>query len=484
MNHSSPQEKSNPTHRPRNGLFIFHRDLRILDNVGLTAASKDCDRLYTAFIFTPEQVSGANHYKSKNAVQFMIESLIDLAENIGKKGGDLITLYGDKTKILVNLIQTLKIDALYFNRDYTPYARERDEGVVKLCERAEIECKMFDDYYLCVPGSIKNGQGGFYHKFTPFYETVIDTLSKHAMSSPSLTYPKNLTASSSSAIPHRIKLADALPIFVGKVNENLVVRGGRANALVQLRGAIGSHAHYADTRDIMANETTQMSAAIKFGCISIREIYNGFRKKYNIHHELIRQLIWRDFFAHLLYGYPETLTKMYSPKFGRIHWKTKGDWLDQWKTGNTGFPLVDAAMRQLNQTGYMHNRGRMVVANFLVKTLTLDWREGERHFAQHLTDYDVASNSGNWQSIVGGGVYASAWFRDMNPWIQSAKYDKDARYIKRWVPELADVIPRDIHRWNVACLDAKYKTVDYAHPIVDYSKQKEHFFALYRKYVS
>ena len=151
------------------------------------------------------------------------------------------------------------------------------------------------------------------------------------------------------------------------------------------------------------------------------------------------------------------------------------------ETGQTGFPAVDASMRQLNATGYMHNRGRMLVANFLVKTLLLDWREGEKYFAQMLVDYDVASNSGNWQAIVGGGVYASAWFRTMSPWIQSAKFDPKCEFVKTWIPELRDVPERDIHKWNLVCDKPEYKDHAYPKPICDFTKQGEKMMQLYRK---
>jgi deoxyribodipyrimidine photo-lyase len=157
--------------------------------------------------------------------------------------------------------------------------------------------------------------------------------------------------------------------------------------------------------------------------------------------------------------------------------------LDRWKTGNTGFPVVDACMRQLNTTGYMHNRGRMIVAQFLVKTLLIDWREGERYFAQQLTDYDVASNYGNWASIVGGGAYSMPYFRVMNPWIQSEKFDRDTKYIRKWVPELKDVESKDIHKWSTAYKNAKYKDINYPAPMVDYHEQKEKALDLYNKYL-
>jgi deoxyribodipyrimidine photo-lyase len=340
---------------------------------------------------------------------------------------------------------------------------------------------MSADYCLHAPGSILNGQKRAFHKFTPFYEAALDL---------SVDAPKRaiqlsaLSKTTGKRLSHKIGLDEAKHVFVGnRGNAQLAVHGGRPEGLKQLSKALRDQHDYAKTRDYMAHETSMLSAHLKFGTVSVREVYHTFLRKYGKHHELLRQLIWRDFFVHLLFFYPENLEHMYSKQYERIRWSTSTSDLEAWKSGHTGFPLVDAAMRQLNATGYMHNRGRMLVANFLVKTLLLDWREGERYFAQKLTDYDVGSNLGNWQSIVGGGAYAGAWFRDMNPWIQSKKFDPDAAYIKKWVPELTDVPAKDIHRWNVVYQD-KYKgKTAYPSTIVDYSEQKKKFFELYRKYL-
>jgi deoxyribodipyrimidine photo-lyase len=169
----------------------------------------------------------------------------------------------------------------------------------------------------------------------------------------------------------------------------------------------------------------------------------------------------------------------YQQKYKSIHWSNSEKNFELWKKGKTGFPVVDAGMRQLNETGYMHNRCRMVVANFLIKTLLIDWRKGEQYFAQKLTDYDPASNNGNWQSISATGVDMKPYFRDMNPWIQSVKFDKNAEYIKKWVPELKDVEPRDIHKWYDSYSKPEYKNV-YIKPIVDYDDQKKEMLKMYK----
>ena len=467
-----------------NGLFLFHRDLRIYDNVGLREASKDCYKLYTAFIFTPEQVSKANPFKSTNSIQFMIESLESLVHQISSHEGNLILMYGPTTSMIKHLLQTLDIQCLYFNRDYTPYAIKRDQSLKDLCAKLGIGCKMFEDYYVREPGTIRNQSDGFFHKFTPFYEKMIsaDEFSKIAKVSNSSSIPKNFAKKSSSAkLDYLVTLAEIEDRFIKKKSPDILVKGGREAGLKQLHVALKALNHYGETRDIMSLDTSHLSAYLKYGCVSIREAFWGFYKKYGKNNEFLRQLIWRDFFAHILFGYPKTLTEMHSPKFDDIKWSKNEKWLHAWKMGKTGFPAVDASMRQLNATGYMHNRGRMLVANFLVKVLLLDWREGEKYFAQLLVDYDVASNSGNWQAIVGGGVYASAWFRTMSPWIQSAKFDHESLFVKTWILELRDVPARDIHKWNLVCDKPEYKDHAYPKPICDFTKQGEKMMQLYRK---
>jgi deoxyribodipyrimidine photo-lyase len=259
---------------------------------------------------------------------------------------------------------------------------------------------------------------------------------------------------------HTISLKDAKNQFV-KPNVGILVHGGRKNAQEKLKNALQVQDKYDSSRDFFTYKTTHLSAYIKFGCVSIREVYHAFKKKFGLHHGLIRELIWREFFAHVLYCYPEVVGQSYQPKYRSLNWSQNKVNIEKWKNGMTGYPIVDACMREMNATGYMHNRGRMTTASFLIKILLLDWRIGEQYFAQKLTDYDIASNNGNWQGISGTGVDMKPYFRDMNPWIQSYKYDIDAEYIKKWVPELKTVIPADIHKWNETYNDSKYKYIVY-----------------------
>jgi len=269
--------------------------------------------------------------------------------------------------------------------------------------------------------------------------------------------------------------------YVGGTDTDIWVKGSRTAGLVRLKMALKSHSHYSRDRDNLAYETSGLSAYIKFGCISIREVYHAFVKTYGRSSGIVRELIWREFFAHVLYGFPKALDGYV---YKRVSWRRSKSDFEKWKHGQTGFPVVDACMRQMNHTGFMHNRGRMIVANFLVKTLLIDWKWGERYFAQMLTDYDVASNNGNWQSISGTGVDQKPYFRDMNPWIQSAKFDTDAVFIKRWVPELYNVPAKEIHKWDFYCEDTKHRSVQYPKPMVSYVEQKAEMMDMYKSATS
>jgi deoxyribodipyrimidine photo-lyase len=325
------------------------------------------------------------------------------------------------------------------------------------------------------PGTIVTGtNGNAYKKYTPFYLRVIHTNPKD----PSLKKIKNF-AGATLALKNKITLSDAMSKLVSE-NPNKLVNGGRTNAINFLKTALRNQKHYDEKRDFFVEKTTFLSAYIKFGCVSIREVYSAVKRVFGLKHGIIRELLWREFFAHVLYAYPEVVGKSYQEKYRHLHWSNSASQLEKWKKGQTGFPLVDACMRQLNTTGYMHNRGRMTVASFLVKTLLIDWRQGEKYFAQQLTDYDIASNNGNWQGISSTGVDMKPYYRDMNPWIQGAKFDKNAEFIKKWVPELGDVDPRDIHKWSNAWDDPKYKDVKYPKPIVDYDEQKEKMMDMYK----
>lgn len=451
-----------------NGLFIFRRDLRIIDNNGLNFLSELCNNIYTIFIFTPEQVGSGNKYKSDNAVQFMIESLENLSSEIRKQGGHLHTFYGKNNKVIADCIKAWDINIVAFNLDITPYARERDDDIVKMCQRMKIFVTYDHDYYLTEPGSILNQSGESYVKFTPYYETA----RKLKVEKP-VTKKLHLK-SSEGHIPNKISLEQAMKKFVGKENPDILVHGGRTEALKQIRIAAKNIKHYAQTRDELLKPTSQLSAFIKFGNVSIREVYYAFKSN----HAFIRQLYWREFYSQVLYDHPYVLGHSLNRKYDKIKWHDNKRLFDAWCKGITGIPIVDASQRQLLQTAWTHNRGRMISSSILIKILLIDWREGERFYAQHLVDYDVANNSGGWQWSSGGGSDSNPYFRYFNPYTQSKEHDPKCEYIKRWIPELRSVDPDDIHNWDTAW--EKHKDCGYPKPIVDYKEQREKSIKMYK----
>lgn len=458
-----------------NGLFIFRRDLRIIDNTGLIQLSKQCKTIYCCFIFTPEQVGKNNEYRSSNSIQFMIESLKELRGDIRNNGGELYFYYGNNATIIKRILNQNKIQAVGYNKDCTPYAVSRDKEIAELCKKESAECFEFSDYYLFEPGTIQTGQGGYYKKYTPFYDEAM----RHKIEKSNMTY--KISNISKKTFADTITIDRALDTFVSNINDDILVHGGRTEGIRRLKGATREQNQYDDKRDTLTYKTTFLSAYIKFGCVSIREVYESFFKAYGKKCGLIRELIWREFFASVIYGFPEVVGHSYQPRYKKLQWANNISQFNKWKTGMTGYPIVDAGMRQLNKTGYMHNRLRMMTASFLIKVLLIDWRWGEKYFAQHLTDCDIASNNGNWQGISGTGVDMKPYFRDMNPYIQSAKFDKNAEFIKEWVPELVQVLPKDLHKWNEKWDKPEYKDIDYPKPMVDYYEQKQKMLDMYTR---
>lgn len=454
------------THKYENGLFIYRRDFRVVDNIGLNTANSICKHIYPIFIFTPEQVTDENKYKSNNAVQFMIESLQDLMTQTNEH---LQCFYGDNNKIISYLIEKLNINIVISNADYTPYAIKRDTEIVKLCSSMGIPTIYEHDYYLQPPGTILNGQGETYQKFTPFYNACL----RHNVNSPT---PKSKIrfASSNSKLENTITLNNAMKEFT-TANVDILVNGGRKQALKQLKQSTINIKNYVKTRDELSKPSSLLSAYIKFGCVSIREIY----KLFHSNESFIRQLYWKDFYANILYSFPYVLGHALKPKYDKIKWHKNSKWFKKWCDGETGFPLVDAGMRQMNKTGYMENRARLIVMSFLVKTLLIDWREGETYFATKLTDYDPASNNGNIQWISGSGADSQQYMRIFSPFRQQEDHDANCEYIKRWIPELETLEPTIIHNWDTEY--ANHKDIKYPKPICDFSEQRKKAIDMYMK---
>ena len=449
-------------------IFIFRRDLRIEDNLGLLYACKHSKYILPIFIFTPEQIK-KNSFKSDNAVQFMIESLKDLNKLLNNK---LKLYYGKQKDIIEKLLKKDKdIDGVVFNTDYTPYAIKRDTNIAKVCKKLKRKCLASHDYLLHKIGKFLKEDGTPYKVYTPFFKMA----SKFKVDKPKKNRCKNYK--NSDKIKESIDFKDTDGFY--KKNKNILVKGGRTNAL-KILNKLDDYSHYNSKRNDLTYETTQLSAYIKFGNVSIREVYHKLKSQVSSNNQLFKQLYWREFYYYIAFYFP-IFGKSMKPKYDKIKWKTNSSIFKKWCEGKTGYPVVDAGMREMNETGYMHNRSRLITSNFLVKLCLISWEKGEKYFAKKLTDYDPSVNNGNWQWTSGSGADSQPYFRIMNPWTQSEKFDKDAEYIKKWVPELKDIEPKHIHNWEK--FHNQYD-INYPKPIIDYKLSRKETLDTYKKYLN
>jgi deoxyribodipyrimidine photo-lyase len=399
----------------------------------------------------------------------MIESLEDLASQISKAGGHLYTFFGHNDKVVADCIKSWDINLVCFNLDITPYAKERDAKIIKLCEHLKTYVMYDYDYYLCNPNEILNTSGQAYLKFTPYYETA----RKKKVEKPAKMRKLHLKRSEAH-IPNKISLEQAMKKFVGKENPDILVHGGRTEAIKILRTALKTQSHYSKTHNNLDKPTSHLSAYINFGNLSIREIYYAFKSNT----EFIRQLYWGSFYANVLYNHPQIIHKSLKPKYDNIKWNHNEGWFKKWCRSETGFPIVDSCMQELNTTGYLHGRGRLIVASFLVKTMLINYKKGEQYFANNLTDYNITNNLNNWMWITGNGASSQEYFKIFNPWTQGLEHDPDAEYIKKWLPQLKDVPAKAIHNWYKEW--ENYKDTGYGKPILDYDEQKEKALKMYK----
>jgi deoxyribodipyrimidine photo-lyase len=426
-------------------IFIFHRDLRTEDNKALHALIQligKGNKIVPIFIFNPKQIYAKNNpYFSNNAVQFMIESLMSL-----QKRCHLNYFEGDDLTVIESLHKKYRIKNIAYNSDYTPFARKRDADIAAWCQKNGINVVTAEDYTLLPMGTVKNNSGQPYKVFTPFYKNVL-----------SKKIPDPLH--SSIKFDQTLNLPGEKQIYIYKYyehNPNIAVNGGRDEALKRLSLAKSNAKSYDKTRDYPGlDSTTKLSAYIKFGCISIREVHHAFLQNKG----LIRELIWREFYANIMYHFPHVIGQSFKNKYDRIKWSENREWFEKWCKGQTGFPLVDAGMKQLNETGWMHNRVRMIVAMFLTKDLLIDWRWGEKYFATKLVDYDPASNNGGWQWSASTGTDAQPYFRIFSPELQLKKYDKNLEYVKRWNPGYKDIPPMIDHKERAQIAIKTFRTI-------------------------
>ncbi|NQV29935.1 MAG: deoxyribodipyrimidine photo-lyase [Candidatus Marinimicrobia bacterium] len=414
-------------------IFLFRRDLRLQDNRGLNQALQESEEVIPVFNFDPRQTAKHNYF-SKPGFQFLRASLLDLDQHLNDHASGIHILEGLSHASVLAYAQASHAQAVYVNRDYTPFSFERDRQLQVSLAAKGIDFHSVDDALLLPPEFGTKHDGTPYTVFTPFF--------RHASTLPPLPVQ---------GLPDHGRFAaeqvdsKVLNLLERRNTENEVTPGRRgAVAILESLASLGT---YDLTRDIPSLAgTSRLSVHLKFGTCSVREVYYQVADTLGFNHSLIRQLYWRDFYTHIAFYFPSVFGHAFKQKYDLIPWRTNAEDFQRWKEGTTGYPIVDAGMRELLATGFMHNRVRMIVASFLTKQLLIDWKMGERFFAQHLLDYDPCVNNGNWQWSASTGCDAQPYFRIFNPWIQQKKFDPQAVYIKKWVPELAAIPSKQIHR--------------------------------------
>jgi len=414
----------------KKAVFIFRRDLRLEDNLGLITALRESETVIPLFIFDDRQINKEeNKFFSQPAFYFMLNSLTELDTTLQKLNSRLYLFQSKPEVIISKLIKDDGIDAVYVNKDYTPFARKRDGDIKDCCDKEKISFYRFDDVALSPLENIRTGQDKIYTVFTPFMRKAM----QGEVAEPQKNNYKNYYSAKLNTNTVDLKNYQ-LP-----KDPNYLLHGGRKEGLRILKDhqyLIG----YKDRRNLPADTsgTSKLSAHHKFGTVSIRESYRSAKENVGTHSPFVTELYWRDFYFYIAYHFPTIFKKSFLPWAKNLKWINDKKQFTAWCEGRTGVPMVDAGMRELNHTAWMHNRSRMIVASYLTKNLLINWQWGEKYFAQKLIDYDPSQNNGGWQWSASTGADQRP-LRIFNPYTQAVNYDKDAEYIKKWVPELKDV---------------------------------------------
>lgn len=425
-------------------IFWFRRDLRLDDNVGFYEALKGEHPVLPIFIFDSEILNKLPEDDAR--VTFIHKTLQDMRQTLQDEHESSIAIYHGKPKdIFKTLLKEFKIHTVYTNHDYEPYAKERDEEIkTLLLDKNDVSFKTFKDQVIFEKDEVVKKDGDPYVVYTPYMRTwkeKFKTIDLEIFYTNS--YLNNLVEHS--RLPN-LSLSD-----IGfKTSKQEIADYEVTPTLIQ---------QYEDTRNFPAKDaTSRLGPHLRFGTVSIRKM---IKKAIAENNEIFwQELIWREFFMQILWHYPRTKDESFKTKYDRIEWRNNEEEFKKWCEGQTGYPLVDAGMRQLNETGFMHNRVRMLVGSFLCKHLLIDWRWGEAYFAEKLHDYEMASNVGNWQWVAGSGVDAAPYFRIFNPTTQIDKFDKDRKYIKKYVPE--------------------FESDDYVERMVDHKEARERCLETYK----
>ena len=475
------------------GLVWFRRDLRISDNAALTAALRDCKEVWCVFIFDPAIL--ASLPASDRRVEFIHQCVTaldaSLREVSGVASAGLIVLHEDAPKAIARLASELNVSTVFAANDYEPYARERDQTVLQLLSGAGITFTRVKDHVIFEEREIVTQTGRPYTVFTPYLNSWL----KHLESIGSSLVPPAPPWGGLAPVPAALSPRVPALAELGFERTNLAdlgLHGSEAAASALLDGFVQRIQHYDQARNYPAVKgPSYLGVHLRFGTVSIRGLValalERKRRGDNGAAVWLSELCWRDFYFQILANFPQVVDSAFKPAYDRIVWDSDEAAelrFTAWCQGQTGYPLVDAAMAQINQTGYMHNRLRMVAGSFLVKQLGLDWRWGERYFAEKLNDFDLSANNGGWQWVSSSGCDAQPYFRIFNPLLQSEKFDPGGNFIKRYLPALARVPDKWIHApWTAKgdVLQAAGVTlgVDYPHPIVDHPEARNRTLARY-----
>ena len=426
-------------------IFWFRRDLRLHDNAGLYHALKKGKPLVPVFIFD-RNILDELEDRHDRRIEFIHSSLQEIQQLLLITSSTLDVRYGYPNEIWKQLVRDYKIENVYTNHDYESYAKSRDEEVAKFLKANGISFYSFKDQVIFEKAEIVKDDGKPYTVFTPYSRKWKTTLNNFYLSSyPTEKFFFNFFRQQKKALP---SLAQMNFKSSGHVYP---IKDWKTETIK----------HYNEQRDIPAIEgTSRLSVHLRFGTISIRQLAREARK---LNETFLNELTWRDFYQMILWHFPHVVANSFKPEYDKIKWRNNEEEFDAWCKGQTGYPIVDAGMRELNETGFMHNRVRMIVASFLTKHLLIDWRWGETYFAKKLLDFDLAANNGGWQWAAGSGCDAAPYFRIFNPYLQTKRFDPDLKYIRKWVSEFEELTyPQPIVEHEFArrrCLEVYGKTL-------------------------
>lgn len=407
--------------KPAVNLFWFRRDLRLHDNAGLYHALRGKNPVVPVFIFDRDildELGEATGMRADRRIEFIYRALEQMQEKLHRLGSTLDARYGFVEDIFAQLLKDYYVEKVFTNHDYEPYAVKRDAAVEKLVKKAGISLYTYKDQVITEKGEVLKDDGKLYTVFTPYarkWRSVVNP--SHVRSHPTEKYSRNFYQQSSIPLPSLslMRFRATGEDFPSDTWNKDVIR------------------YYHEQRNIPAEPgVTRLSVHLRFGTISIRDLA---REAGALNNTFLNELIWRDFYQMILWHFPQVVYQAFKPGYDKIQWRNNEKEFEAWCKGRTGYPIVDAGMRELNETGYMHNRVRMITASFLVKHLLIDWRWGEAYFAKQLLDFDLAANNGGWQWAAGSGCDAAPYFRIFNPTLQTKKFDPDFRYIRKWAPE-------------------------------------------------